>query len=83
MTQSRVCAFLRHPTELYTVAGGTIERKDPLNVDLCVWLDSHAVIPPALERRVSGGIDIRDGDCTRCRCFVPIVSPPIPTGDKT
>jgi hypothetical protein len=84
MMQSRVCKYLRHPSEALsfnTTLDIEPKRMDPNEIDLCIWLTETRKghdIPPALLRRVGGGTDLNDGDCDKCQCFEPVVVPPFP-----
>ena len=81
MAQTRVCKFLRHPQEAFSV-GKAIDaepkRMDPLEIDLCVWVtekNKGHELPPVIQRRIGGGADLNDGDCDRCHCFEPVQAP--------
>lgn len=87
MSQSRVCKYLRHPSEAFVVGGpmkardeNCLTRMDPNEIDLCIWFEQknrgHDV-PPVLTRKVGGGADLIDGDCDRCPCFEPVSVPPL------
>ena len=83
MVQTRICKYLKHPEEAYTLTGGSVAGKldlkpsDPFEIELCTWLEKFDTIPTSL-RMAGGGISIRDGDCTKCPCFEPVEVPPFP-----
>jgi hypothetical protein len=79
--QNRICKYLRHPKEAFTIrvgVGVSVERSDPIEIELCSWPRHFADRLPPVVLRHGGAID--DHDCDRCPWPIEIALPAAEAG---